>query len=74
MSFDDYSWENDKDDPMIVIIKRQGQPLMRFFIGEAMEGAGRRRIMAHIRECDHSSWLTGWREAAEEDMLDKLKQ
>jgi len=74
MSFDDYSWENDKDDPMIVIIKRQGQPLMRFFIGEAMEGAGRKRVMTHVRECDHSSWLKEWREAAEEDMLDKLKQ
>ena len=74
MSFDDYSWENDKDDPMIVIIKRQGQPLMRFFIGEAMEGAGRKRVMAHVRECDHSPWLKEWREHAEAEMLDKLKQ
>ena len=74
MSFDDYSWENDKDDPMIVIIKRQGQPLMRFFIGEAMEGAGRKRVMTHVRDCDNSSWLKEWREAAEEDMLDRLKQ
>ena len=74
MSFDDYTWENDKDDPMIVVVKRQGQPLMRFFIGEAMEGAGRKRVMAHVRECDHSSWLKEWREHAEEDMLDKLKE
>jgi len=74
MSFDNYSWENDKDDPMIVIIKRQGQPLMRFFIGEAMEGAGRNRVMAHVRECDHSPWLKEWREHAEAEMLDKLKQ
>ena len=74
MSFDNYSWENDKDDPMIVIIKRQGQPLMRFFIGEAMEGAGRKRVMAHVRECDHSPWLKEWREHAEAEMLDKLKQ
>ena len=72
MSFDDYTWENDKDDPMIVIIKHQGQDLMRFFIGEAMEGAGRVRVMRHVRECDRSPWLKEWRDEAEKDMIDKL--
>lgn len=73
MSFDDYTWENDDDDPMIIVIKRQGQPLMRFFLGEAMEGAGRNRVMAHIRECDQSDWLKAWRDQAEQAIIDKLK-
>jgi hypothetical protein len=74
MSFDGYTWENDEFDPMVVIIKQQGQPLMRFFIGEAMEGAGRARVMAHVRECDNSPWMTEWIEHAEKDMLDKLSK
>jgi hypothetical protein len=39
-----------------------------------MEGAGRKRVMAHVRECDHSSWLKEWRELAEVEMLDKFKE
>jgi hypothetical protein len=70
----EYTWENDKDDPMVVVVKHWGQPLMRFFIGEAMEGAGRQRVMAHVRECDRSPWLTEWVEHAEKDMLDKLSK
>jgi len=38
-----------------------------------MEGAGRKRVMAHVRECDHSPWLKEWREHAEAELLDKLK-
>ncbi len=37
-----------------------------------MEGAGRKRVMAHVRECEQSPWLKEWYEAAQDDMLDKL--
>jgi hypothetical protein len=72
--YEEFTWENAKDDPMCVEIKHHGRTVMRFFIGEAMEGAGRKRVMSHVAECDHSPWLRAWRELAEAEMLDKLKQ
>lgn len=73
-SFDEYTWANDPDDPMIVIIKHQDQILMRFFLGDVMEGAGRHRIMKHVQHCDHAPWLPHWREEAEQSVLDTLSK
>jgi hypothetical protein len=70
--YEEFTWTNAKDDPMCVEIKHHGRTVMRFFLGEAMEGAGRKRVMAHVRACDQSPWLTEWVELAEKDMLDKL--
>jgi hypothetical protein len=72
--YQEFSWSNAKHDPMIIEIKHHGRVIMHFFLGEAMEGAGRQRVMAHVRECEHSPWLTEWFEAAQDDMLDKLKR
>jgi hypothetical protein len=72
MHYEEYSWRNAKDDPMCVEILHYGHVLFRFYIGEAMEGAGRERVMSHVRECDHSPWLKEWRAHAEKEMLEKL--
>lgn len=72
--FDNYSWENDTTDPMIILIKYHGDVVMRIFLGEAMENAGRQRIMAHVHECDHSPWLTEWHTEAKEDLVRILKE
>jgi len=72
--YQEFSWRNAKHDPMIVEVMHHGQVIMHFFLGEAMEGAGRKRVMAHVRECDHSPWLKEWQELAKDEMLDKLKQ
>lgn len=72
--YSEYTWCNAKDDPMCVEIKYHGSVVLRFFIGEAMEGAGRKRVMSHVRACDQSPWLKEWREHAEQDMLSKLSK
>jgi hypothetical protein len=35
---------------------------MRIFVGEAMECAGRKAVMQHVKECDRSPWLPRWKE------------
>ena len=72
--FDNYSWENDPDDPMIILIKCHGDVIMRFSMYEAIENAGRQRIMAHVHECDHTPWLTEWSAAAKADIIRILKE
>lgn len=74
MHDDGYSWDLDSKDPMIMVIKYHGSTIMRIFLGEAIESAGRARVMAHVRECDRSPWLHKWREHAEKEMLEKLSQ
>lgn len=61
-SFDpeNLSWTVSEKDPMIVEIRYNGVRAMSFFLGEAMESAGRKEIMKHVRECDKSPWLTKW--------------
>jgi biotin synthase-related radical SAM superfamily protein len=72
MMYEEFSWRNAKHDSMIIEIMHHGHVVMHFFLGEGMEGAGRKRVMAHVRECDSSTWLTAWREHAQDEMLQKL--
>ena len=72
--YEEFTWDNAKHDPMIVEIKYHGRVVLHFFLGEAMEGAGRKRVMAHVRECDHSPWMKEWHQQAQDEMLDKLKK
>lgn len=55
-----YTWDLDKTDPMIVVVSYNGKQVLRLFLGEAMESAGRTRIMRHIKECDKTPWLRKW--------------
>jgi hypothetical protein len=72
--YQEFSWRIAKHDSMIVEIMHHGHVVMHFFLGEAMESAGRKRVMAHIRECEHSPWLTEWYEGAQDDMVSKLSK
>ena len=72
MMYQEFSWRNAKHDSMIIEIMHHGHVVMHFFLGEGMEGAGRKRVMAHVRECDQSPWLKEWREHAQDEMLQKL--
>jgi len=64
---DNYTWDINPDDKMAIIIKCNGKQVMRLFIGEAMESAGRKNVMKHISDCDKTPWLTKWHE----DMMDE---
>jgi Uri superfamily endonuclease len=70
---DGYGWDLSKTDPMIIEIKFNGQKVMSLFLGEAMESAGRRAIMRHVKECDNSHWLKKWHMDAMEEVVEILK-
>lgn len=63
-------WDLVPKDPMSIgiwasraALKRGDKPVMTLFIGEAMENAGRRPVMKHVKECDNSPWLPNWNPA-----------
>lgn len=61
---------------MHIKIKDSGVEVMRIFIGEAIELAGRKNVMEHVDACDHSPWLKDWQrdrlEAESDKIVDKL--
>lgn len=70
---DNYGWDIDEKDPMIIVIKKDGVKIFSIFIGEAMESAGRRAIMKHVKECDRSPWIHKWHKTAMEEVVEILK-
>lgn len=60
---DNYSWDIEPGS-MSVVIKKNGTKLFSFFLGEAMETAGRVAVMRHVEECDHTPWLSNWKNRA----------
>lgn len=56
----EYSWNLSEHDPMIIEIFHNNARVMSIFLGEAMESAGRVRVMRHVKACDNSPWLIKW--------------
>jgi hypothetical protein len=71
---DEYTWNLSKKDPMIIEINFNGLRVMSLFMGEAMELAGRHRVMEHVKECDRSPWLRQWHIEAMDDVATILKR
>jgi len=69
-----YSWSNSPNDPMLIEIKYGGELIMRFFLGEAIENAGRKRVLEHVKHCDNTPWLKRWQEEKHQVLIDKLKE
>jgi hypothetical protein len=57
---------------MIIKIMDDSDVVMRIFIGEAMELAGRHQVMTHVSECDRSLWLADWQQEKQEAETDKI--
>ena len=70
---DDYTWDLDPEDCMNIVIKKGGVRLFSIFLGEAMESAGRRAIMKHVKECDRTPWLKKWHMDAMDEVAEILK-
>jgi len=70
---DNYTWDLSKADPMLIEIKKDGVRLFSIFLGEAMESAGRRAVMKHVRECDKSYWLKKWQMDSMDEVVETLK-
>jgi len=70
---DNYTWDLDPKDPMLIVIKKNGVRLFSIFMGEAMESAGRRAVMKHVRVCDETPWLKKWHMDAMEEVVEILK-
>ena len=69
-----YTWDLHPTKPMIMVIYNYGQPIMSIFIGEAIEAAGYKEVMKHIRECDDTPWLTKWQAARSEELVELIKK
>lgn len=59
---------------MTIDIKYDGQRVMSLFMGEAMELAGRKRVMQHVAECDRTPWLRKWHDDAADMVAEKIKK
>ncbi len=70
---ENYSWDMDDKNPMVIVIKKDGVRILSIFVGEAMESAGRRAIMKHVKECDNSPWIHSWHKSAMEEVVEILK-
>lgn len=62
-----YRWDLDPDDPMVIVIRKDDVVVMRIFLGEAMEGAGKFRVMKHVEECNRSPWIDSWHNGTKAD-------
>jgi hypothetical protein len=69
MTKDDLSW--DIDEPMIITIKYHGNPVMKISVCEVIESNPRKRVMAHVAECDRTPWLLHW--GADDEIVERLK-
>lgn len=68
-----YSWDLDPKDKMVVVIKLDGERVMSLSLYEAIESAGRKNIMEHVKECDRSPWIHKWHEEAMDASVEILK-
>lgn len=62
-------WQPRKENPMLIdisFLREDGtaERIFGFFLGEAMELAGKDLVMAHVRACDNSPWVKNWHENA----------
>ena len=67
-----YTWDLHPTKPMIMVIYNYGQPIMTIFLGEAMEAAGYKEVMKHVKECDNTPWLQRWQVERSEELVEIL--
>ena len=53
------TWQNRKYDPMTIDVNVNGVTFS-IFLGEAMEYAGRKLVMEHVKHCDGQKHLVRW--------------
>ena len=68
----EFLWDRHPTDPMSCVVYHWGKPVMSFFLGEAMESAGYRAVMEHVRECNNSLWLRKWQDERNEELIELL--
>ncbi len=73
MNSDNLSWDLSEIDNMIIVVKYNGVRVMGISLHEAVESAGRKAIMKHVRECDRSPWLRKWHDDKMEQEISILK-
>jgi len=63
------SW--DIIEPMIIGIKHNGVVVMKISVCEVIESNPRKKVLAHVKECDRTPWLKNW--GAADEIVDILK-
>ena len=72
-SNDEFAWNIDPEDPMTVVVYHWGQPVMNFWLGEAIESSSRNQVLRHIVDCDNSPWLKRWQAEKYACLIDILR-
>lgn len=65
-----YSWDLDPKDNMVMVITNNGETILRIFLGEVMESAGKTAVMKHVNVCNNTPWLTKWNDEMWEALKD----
>lgn len=74
LSVNGYSWDHDSRDPMLLIVKFNGDIIMRLSMHEAIQYAGRSNILNIVKEYDDTPWLTEWQAEKHQELIGILKQ
>ncbi len=77
----DPTWDLDPKDQMTIRIwssrndyDLKKTPLMRISLEEAIESAGRKNVMKHVKACDETPWLLKWKADRDDELIEILKR
>lgn len=68
----EWAWGIHPTDDMFIVVYHWSKPVMKMFLGEAIEQSSRRRVLQHIKACDNSSWITKWQSELKEETWNAL--
>ncbi len=69
---DGYHWDLDPQDPEKIVVYNSGKRIMGIYIGEAIQGMGRKRTMSIVKELDDCGYITSWQKEKREEIIDIL--
>ena len=75
MSFvPEYSWNTDPNDAENIAIYHHGKKVMSLYMGEAIQGMGRKLTMNIVRDLDSCHYIKSWQQEKHEEVIDILKK
>jgi hypothetical protein len=70
----EYSWDIDPNDASMVVIYNCGKKIMSLYLGEAIQGMGRKLTMDIVRDLDNCTYIKSWQQEKHEEVIDILKK
>jgi hypothetical protein len=70
----EYYWDIDPNDASCVVIYNYGKKVMSLYMGEAIQGMGRKLTMDIVRDLDSCHYIKSWQQEKHEEVIDILKK